>query len=308
MKLHRAGGSSLLVLTAIVIAAVACGRSGERSPSSEVGVVRIAVSIPPQAWLVERVGGDELNAVTLLSPGDSPATYQPTDIQISRLMQADVYFRIGVPFENGRWFQAVAASGGPDVVDLREGVPLRAMEHTHGEEPDAGRDHATGADESHDPHIWLSPPLLKIQAGTVAETLSRMYPQLAADIETNLSDLLEELDRADEEIRERLSAFRGRAFYVFHPAWGYFADEYGLRQEAIEIEGKEPSDHELTEFQELARRDGIPVIFVQPQIAGESARAVARAIGAGIRILDPLAYDVLSNLRRVADELAEVLK
>lgn len=308
MKVPRRYRAALVPAAVAAAAIAACIGSGDRPPSSEGRELTVAVSIPPQAWLVERVGGKEVGVITLLSPGDSPATYQPTDIQISRLIQADVYFRVGVPFENGRWFQAVQTSGGPEVVDFREGVALRLMEHTNQEAPSAGRDHTPEADEGADPHIWLSPRLLKIQAATVAEALRRINPRRADEIQANLADILNELDGVDTYVRDKLSALQGRAFYVFHPAWGYFADEYGLRQEAIEIEGKEPSDHELTEFQVLARRDRVSVIFVQPQIAGESARAAARAIGADINVIDPLAYGVASNLRRVADAIAEALR
>ena len=91
--------------------------------------------------------------------------------------------------------------------------------------------------------------------------------------------------------------------FVFHPAWGYFADEYGLRQVAVELEGKEPTDRELTELQQLARREGVRVIFVQPQISGQSAEAIARAVGARVEVFDPLAEDLPSELLRAAEVL-----
>ena len=102
-----------------------------------------------------------------------------------------------------------------------------------------------------------------------------------------------------------MEPYKGRAFFVLHPAWGYFADEYDLRQFAIEREGKSPTDAELTELQRSARREGIKVVFVQPQVTGRGARAVATAIGARLERLDPLAADVDANLLRLADAIAE---
>jgi len=293
----------------MIVAATAtgCGRGGERQSPATGEMLMAAVSIRPQLWLVERVGGEHVEVSSLLSPGDSPATYQPTDAQISLVMQSKVYFRIGVPFENGRWFQAIEGPGGPIIVDLRRGIEMRYMQHRHGREIEEHEEPAADREES-DPHIWLSPRLLKIQAATVAGTLSEIDPAHARDYRSNLQRLVEELDRVDVYIRDRLSSVRGRTFFVFHPAWGYFADEYGLRQEAIEIEGKEPSDHDLTEFQGRARQENIAVIFVQPQISSEAVEAVARAIGAEVRVLDPLLRDVAFNLRAVADVLAEVLR
>lgn len=295
---------TLLLTTLITMLGAGCSGGEDRSQVGDR--LRVAVSIQPQAWLVERVGGEYVEVITLLSPGDSPATYQPADAQISRVIQAKLYFRIGVPFESGQWYKAVQSTERLTIVDLREGIELHPLSHdhpeVHGQEP--GEDEHEGLD----PHIWLSPPLLKIQVRTVADALSRVDPEHGEIYEMNMSRLLEELDVVDSYIRERLSGLRRTAFYVFHPAWGYFAAEYGLQQEAIEIEGKDPSDREITEIQRRARRDGIRVIFVQPQISSTAVEALADAIGAEVRILDPLQRNVVSNLRKVADEIAEVLR
>ncbi len=308
-------GKGTLILGQVVIVAVlfGCGWAGEGETGEEV--LRVAVSIQPQAWLVEQVGGERVEVISLLSPGDSPATYQPADAQISSVIRAAVYFRIGVPFENGQWFEALMTAGGPEVADLRQGIDLRRMAHEHehepGEEPEeepGGESGRAGEAGAADPHIWLSPRLLRLQATTVAEALSRIDPEHAGEYRANLDRLEETLDALDSYIRQRLDALRGRSFYVFHPAWGYFADEYGLHQEAIEIEGKDPSDHELTRIQTRARQEGIRVIFVQPQIGGKAVEAVARAIGAEVKVLDPLVRDVDANLKRAADAIAEALR
>ncbi len=230
--------------------------SGERPADS--GKIPVVVSIQPQKWLVEQVGGEHVDVLVLVAPGDDPHAYQPTDAQISQAMRSAVYFRIGVPFEEGPWFRAISGSGKLDVVDTRQGIdaardgsrhrirqettactrPRHTMHHDHG-----GRD----------PHIWTSPRLLKIQAATVARSLSELAPEHGDDFQRNLAALEAKLDEVDAAIREKLAPHSGRAMFVFHPAWGYFADEYGLRQVAVELEGKEPSDHELTELQRLAR-------------------------------------------------------
>jgi len=133
---------------------------------------------------------------------------------------------------------------------------------------------------------------------------SLIRPARAA-YDRNLAALEEKLDEAERTIRRTLEPLRGKSFFVFHPAWGYFADDYGLRQVAIEVEGKEPSDEEGTALQKAARQEGINVLFVQPQIAGRGAQAVAQAIGARLETLDPLEPDVLPNLLRAAQALAD---
>lgn len=271
--------------------------------------ITVAVSILPQAWLVKKIGGQHVEVLTLMQPGGQAETYQPTDAMVGQVANASVYFRIGVPFENGPWFEALQASTQLTIVDTRQGIPLRRLtRHLHESEttdPHTDWDQAHGGE---DPHIWLCPRLLKLQASTVADALGRLDPLHEPQYQANLRALEAELDALDGDVRQRLEPFRGRTILVFHPAWGYFAHEYGLRQIAIELEGKDPTDHELTRLQQLARRERIAVVFVQPQFSGRSARAVAGAIGARLEQLDPLAPDVPANMVRVAQAMARSLR
>lgn len=281
------------------------------------GKIPVAVSVVPQAWLVGEIGGDHVDVMTLVKPGDSPEVYQPTDVQVSRVMTAKAFFCIGMPFEKGRAFQAIESSGKVRMIDTRQGITLRrALPHAHAEDDghahEQNKGHASaeahqesvGAHAGYDPHIWSSPRLLAIQARTVAQALRELDPTHAADYDRNLAAVEQRIEHTDQKIRKILAPLRGKAFFVFHPAWGYFADDYGLHQVAIESEGKDPSDRELTQLQQLARREGIKVIFVQPQTASRAAEAVARAIGGRVEALDPLASDVLGNLVRVAQAIA----
>jgi zinc transport system substrate-binding protein len=258
----------------------------------------VATSIPPHAWLIERIGGERVTVHTVLRPGESPTTHQPSDAQVSRVLEARAYLRCGVPFENGSWFRALA--GELEVVDLRAGVPVRRMFHSHAADA-AG---APSGQSSVDPHIWLSPTRLEIQARTIADTLQQIDPDRAAEYAAALDRVLADFDQLDVRIADVLAPYRGRTFVVFHPSWGYFADDYGLHQLAIEIEGKEPTDAELTGIQRRARDLGVTAIFVQPQISGRSAQAVAGTLGARLETLDPLAPDVIANLRHAADAIA----
>lgn len=307
---------SLACLTAL--SAAGCQEDAQPPSATQVSVV---VSIAPQAWLVQRIAQQHAAVTTVLEPWNSPQVYQPTDAQVSGIMRASVYFRIGAPFESGRWFDAIRSSKKLRIVDTRRGITLREMARhihhpeaathegergqthhsNHASEPPDHRGHAhTGMD----PHIWLCPRLLKVQARTVAEALKELDPAHQADYTRNLRELEHELNELHTAISATLAPFRGRGFMVFHPAWGYFADEYSLSQIPIELGGKDPSDHELTRLQQRARSDGIKVIFVQPQIADRAARAIAAVTGCRVEGLDPLAPDVPANLMRVAEVLA----
>lgn len=279
-----------------------CGQSG-RTPD---GRLSIAVSIVPQVWMVEAIGGKHVEAFPVVAPGENPHTYQPSDAQVSRLMAARLFFRMGVPFEKGPWFSAVAQSGKLEIIDLRQGIEMLAMgndenhDHDHAGEVHRCTDGCCAVDGK-DPHTWLSPRNLRIQAKTVADALVKVDPDHAAEYQQNLAKVDAELDRLQAEIQAKLKPAADHAFFVFHPAWGYFARDFGLKQEAIEIDGREPSDQEVTAITEKIRLARAKVIFVQPQISGRSAKSIADATGAVVEIADPLAADLPAELRRVAD-------
>lgn len=283
----------LVVVTGLM---AACGR--DQSPQS--AKVPVAVSILPQKWLAEQIAGDKAEVLVVVAPGESPATYQPSDSQVSRILASRVYFRIGVPFERGQWANAIAASSKLKIVDTQKAVALLPMKKHH--------DHAaTTKPDVHgdqDPHIWLSTKALKQQAGVIAQTLADLDTAHRETYLANLQKVEKQLDEADAQIRTILANAKARSFFVFHPSWGYFAHDYGLEQFAIELEGKEPTDSELTRFQTLARQEGVTCVFVQKQISSRSAEAVAKAIGGHVSVLDPLAPDVPENLVRVAKAIA----
>lgn len=259
------------------------------------GGIRVFVSILPQAYFVERVGGPRVEVNVLVGPGKSPATYEPSPRQIAGLGGSSVYFRIGTPFEKGfvdkigRTFKDLA------IVDTRNGVPLRYFRESRGEQVP-------------DPHIWLDPKRVVIQAATICEALSGLAPEHRPEFERNFRALREDLDMVDRKIARILAPLRGRKIYVFHPAFGYFADSYGLTQVAAEIEGKEPTPKQLSDMIDRARGDGVRVIFVQPQFARRNAETIANAIGGAVVPMDPLARNYLDNLERMADAIGAALE
>ena len=253
------------------------------------------VSILPQAYFVERVGGKYVNVNVLVGPGQSPATYEPTPKQMARLGRSQLYFRIGTPFERGFIDKISRTFTNLTIIDTREGVALRFFKHLQGVEVP-------------DPHIWLDPKRVKIQAETICKALKKTAPAHAGDFENNLKAFHADLDRVDAKIAELLAPLKGGKLYVFHPAFGYFAESYGLTQIAFEMEGKEPSPKQLSQLINRAKRDNVKVIFVQPQYATKEARAVARAIGGAVVPINPLPRDYLKNLEDMANDIERGLR
>jgi zinc transport system substrate-binding protein len=293
---------------AVALALASAGVAAE--PAAPAAKLTACVSILPQQTFVERVGGDHVKVTVLVGPGQSPHTFEPTPKQLAELAKARLFFAIGWPFERRLLEKATAANPGLTVIDSRQGVPLRHMtadEAGHDEDSRAGGSADENKAGDADPHIWLSPRLVKVQAATIARALEVADPAHAADYQRNLKAFQEDLDRTDAKISEALAPLKGKELFVYHPAFGYFADAYGLKQVPVEVEGKEPSARQLAAFVERAKARGVKVILVQPQFSAKSAEAVARAIGGAVVPMDDLAKDYLANLQRMAEDVRQAL-
>ena len=304
--------------------------SGQAALASSAPAV--FVSIVPQKFFVQQIGKDLVDVRVMVEPGASPATYEPKPRQMVELSKSAAYFAVGVPFERA-WLDKISATN-PDmkVFHTEQGIDKAPMathrHHDHKEEalhdheePDAhdhksehaevlGRhDHEHARDHGIlDPHVWLSPPLVKIQARNIKSGLQEIDPEHKAEYETNCEEFLRKIDELDARLKRIFEDKRGLQFMVFHPAWGYFARSYGIEQVPVEIEGKDPKPAQLMELVEHAREKGIRVIFVQPQFSTRSADLVAKEIGGQVVFADPLAENWTENLLKVADKFEQALK
>jgi zinc transport system substrate-binding protein len=158
-----------------------------------------------------------------------------------------------------------------------------------------------------DPHIWLSPSLVKVQARTIYEALRALDPANGTEYAANLDAFHAQIDGLDADIKETLAGIDQRKFMVFHPSWGYFARDYGLEMIPVEVGGQEPSAAELAALIDRAKREGIGVVFAQPEFSTKAAETVATEIGGEVLLISPLAEDWMANMRSVANTFAEVL-
>jgi len=279
------------------------------SPAIAEKPLEVTVSILPQKYFVEKIGGDGVEVSVMVLPGSNPATYEPKPRQMVNLTQSRIYFAIGVPFETV-WLEKFAhANPGMKIVHTQAGIkkiPMKGKHDQHG-----NGDHGSTAVHSglRDPHIWLSPPLVLLQARNILDALLKADPTHKDAYEANYREFIVEVMDLDLKIIG-LFADGGpdKRFMVYHPAWGYFARAYGLEQISVEMEGKEPSPKELQQLIRNAKKDGITVIFVQPQFSTKSADTVARAIGGRVIFADPLALDWKRNLFQVARQFKAALK
>lgn len=289
--------------------------------------MQVFVSIPPQKWLSDQIGGKLVTTSVLVSKGQDPHTFEPSPKQIAGLSNSRIYFTIGMEFEQqiaGKLEKAVTTMTMVDAARTIDKIPATAHEdgEHHQEHGDAGHaehaehdghaDHDAESGHGHhhagdDPHVWLSPANLIAMAQVMAEAMSEADPGNASIYRQNLEATRAMLTEIDREISTALAPYKGATFYVFHPSFGYFAKEYGLHQEAVEIEGKSPTPRQLTTLIARAKEDAVRIIFVQPQFDTKSASAVAAAIGGVVEPLDALAEDVPGNLRTMAMQISKAL-
>ncbi|MDR3346685.1 MAG: zinc ABC transporter substrate-binding protein [Campylobacteraceae bacterium] len=265
----------------------------------------VSVSILPQQYIVEKIAGDTLEVLVMVAQGANHETYEPKPNQMRLLAKSDIYFALGLPFEKV-WLDRFAASSPKmSVIDTSAGVEKTEMqEHHHDDEHD---EH--GDDEDHDeldPHIWLDPILLKVQAKNFKDALCDKYPQNAPLYTQNYENFAKELDALHAKLSAKLAALKNRSFLVFHPSWGYFARRYDLNQIFVEVEGKEPKAAQLIAILKNAKTNNIKALLVEPQVSFKNAKIAADEIGAKVVNIDPLKKDIARNLDELADTLLEL--
>ena len=268
------------------------------APLVSAASMEVFVSIPPQKYLLDRLGEDHVKTHVLVGEGQSPHLFQPTSKQVMAMSRAKVFFTVDMEFEHifvGKLEESVHSLQVVNSVKSIEKVPLQDHEH-HG-----------GKHAVLDPHVWLAPTNLKIMAANMAEALISVDPANGQIYKRNLEILTGELEELDRVIKKELAPFAGASFYVFHPSFAYFARSYNLHQEAVEVGGKSPTPKQLGALIAKAKEEQVKVIFVQEQFDPRSARVVAQATGAKVVPLNPLAENVTENLRDISRSISSAL-
>ena len=275
--------------------------------ASSVGVF---VSIAPQKYFARKIGGNLINVSILVPTGADPHTYEPKPRQMAELSKSELYFAVGIDFEKA-WLKKIAATHPRmRIIHTDEGIAKIPMTDRHRHEGnnrkhDKKTQHRDGAA---DPHIWLAPGPVKVQAAHILKALTEADAKNRLLYAAGYDAFLKELDSLDGELKALFAGRKGESFMVFHPAWGYFAEAYGLEQVPVEVEGKEPKPAQLQALILHARERGVKVIFVQPQFSVKNAEMVAREIGGAVVRVDPLAENWDVNMREVARKFRAVLQ
>jgi len=260
------------VAACALVAATGCG-GGQSS-----GKLKVVASIVPLADFARNVGGDLVEVKTIIPPGATAHTFEPTSGQMKSLSTAKVFVMNGLELE--RWATDVVKKvGSPGLVTVvaADAVPRARLLKTAG---------------LYDPHIWLDPSLAVYEVKAIRDGLIAADPSHADVYTRNAADYVKKLETLDGEIKTITPKFSKKDFVSFHPAWTYFAARYGLRQAGVveELPGREPSARDIAKLVDKIKALGIKVVFAEPQFSDKSAVVIAHEAGTGVVVmkLDPL--------------------
>lgn len=301
--------TSILLISLMLL--VACRPTGDRAKVEQKPV--ITVTIEPLRYFTEAIAGDRFQVVSMVPKGSSPETYDPVPRQLVEMAESKAYFRIGhIGFEK-IWMERLTDNAPHlQIFDMSEGVDLiidtEKGRHTDGEEHPTNFQEAEEHVHVHggvEPHIWSSTTNAQVIAGNILNALSTIDKEHSNEYMERYLKLYRQIAVTDSLICEKLSQpGADRTFIIYHPALSYFARDYGLRQIAIEDNGKEPSPTHLKGLIDLCRQLQVHVIFVQPEFDRRNAELIAEQTGTSVVGINPLSYDWQTEMMNVAEALS----
>ena len=272
--------ATFIICTLLIVGCAAKSESDKKT---------IYVTITPMQSIVEEITAGDFDVEVIVPKGASPETFEPTPKQVTSFSDAEFIFSTGlIDFEQSL---VKRISGDAEVVNLSKDIELIAGSCSHG-----NHQHKHGID----PHIWTSPRALRTMVTNAHDVIMAHYPDSVKYTEAT-ERLLERIDALDTYCAARIEAAGVEAMMIYHPAYTYYARDYGIDQMAIEHDGKEPSLRQTTALIEKAKEHGVKSIFRQPQYSEDKVRAIADAADAEIITTDPLAEDILGEIERVTE-------
>lgn len=281
-----------------------CGFDSNRSSSNEK--IDALVSITPLTEFVSRIGGDKVTVESIIPPGYEPHSYELSPTQLTRITEAELYVKAGhIEFEKAQMDKLAAQNEEMKIIDGSAGVRLRDIENGGRESIHEYEDKARQGESQPDPHTWLSVTNAKIYVQNIANALGELDPDNENYYQQNQEKYSAELDEVNLYLQNKLGRLENKKILVYHPAFGYLLDDYGLQQIPVEIEGKEPTAAQLAELIAEAKRVNVKTIFVQQQFSPKNAETIAQEIGGSVVPIDPLATDFAANLKSIGDALSD---
>jgi zinc transport system substrate-binding protein len=277
----RFKGFIFIVVCALILPFLATGEQ-----------LSVAVTLPPQAFIVKQIGGEYVSVSVLLNKGQEPHSFAPTSKDIIRLSTAKLYLTLRLPVEM-KLKEKLKSVKRLSIIDMSKGVKYRTF---------------SDQKNSVDPHVWLGPKQLTILATNTAEALSTMDAKHTFVYKKNCQAFIKRLNDLNSINHKLLAKIICRKVFVFHPAFGYFLDEYNLEQVAVEQEGKSTTTRQLESLIRDARKSGVRTILAEPQFDSKNVFIIAKAIKGSVVKIDALDENILKTIEKLGKTIANDAK
>ena len=259
----------------------------------------VSVSILPQKYFVDQIAGNLLQVNVLVPPGSSPHNYEILPSQMKDLAKSKAWLQVGLlTFEAALKDKLADINKDLSIVNCSVGiVPIAGSESEE-------QGHEQAHHDAYDPHVWLAPAESKIIAHNTLKALKDGFPEHASDFESNYARFITRIDSISKVIEQKLAPMRNRNILIFHPALAYYARQFGMKQVALELDGKDPSPRHMKDIVDLAHEQNIHVIFIQKEFDSAFALQLSREIDGKVIIIDPLDYNWEKQLMDITDKIA----
>jgi zinc transport system substrate-binding protein len=292
MKAQKYATPAMVIVTIIITLAMLLIPTSHRQNEAGNDKLGVAVTLVPYADFVRNIGGDKVDVTVMVPSRASPHSYEPTTSQMAALSEAEVYVKVGAPIEfELAWMDSLIKQN-PDMLVINGSDGIDLISSSDPDEPGI------------DPHVWTSPLKVKVIVQNICEGLVAADPDNTAYYESNRDSYLSELDALDEYINGKFEGYAVRYFLIYHPSFGYFAEEYDLNQISIEFEGKEPTPQGLQQCIDLAEQYDLNYVFIEPQYPLQYAQTIADATGGQTAVVNDLPSDYIDSMRSMADAIA----
>lgn len=291
MNNHRILKYCTVILLSFI--AVAC-TTGNKGPKI------VTVTIQPQKYFAEKIAGDRFDINCIVPPGSNPEAYDPSPSHLVHLGKSIAYFKIGhIGFELAWMDKLEQNNPNMKIFDTSEGINILSGTHEHSEGENSHHHHFDA-----DPHTWSSPKNARIIAENMYKAFVSIDPDGEKVFRKNYEELLDEINQVDSIMTQRLAPVSDTMFAIYHPSLSYLAKDYNLHQLSLEYNGKEPSAFYLKKAIDIAKKNGVKVIFIQQEFDAKQAQTFAAEIGAQVVSINPLSYNWSEELLRITDAIA----
>ncbi len=244
---------------------------------SPLFALNVSVTVLPQKGVVKAIAGKKTKVNVMVPPGASPAIYSPEFKQLKAIKNSQVYFTIGIPFDK-KYLNKIKEIN-PQIKIVYFGKYLKT---------------------TNNPHIWLSPAFLMLEAKAVLDTFIDIDPQNKNFYLKNYQNYIQKLSSLEVKGFKKIHQ---KAFITFHPSFFYFAKDFHLKQIALQKKGNTPSFAYLAKVIKTAKKEHIKTVIISPEFPEKYAKIIASKIDAKTVVISPLNEDPIKTVNELIKAL-----